>query len=137
LREQRRRRQDPPPASANLGVEVELDDIKSSADLARHEKDIGIVLKASEIKIIATDGEAGASSRQNDDIEEQETGVESVSKLPRIVPIVNYAGGGRRVYSTALNRPRGTTFGSLRYRRGSISMGRSDISLQIQATPPR
>ena len=45
---------------------------------------------------MAADGEAGASSRQNDDIEEQETGVESVSKLPRIVPIVNYAGGGRQ-----------------------------------------
>ena len=123
--------------SANLGVEVELDDIKSRADIERHEKDIDIVLKASEIKIIATDDEAGASSRQNDNIEEQETGVELVSKLPRIVPIVNYARGGRQgVYSMALNRPRGTTFGSLRYRRGSISMGR-DISLQIQATPPR
>ena len=41
--------------SANLSVEVELDDIKSRADIARHEKDIDIVLKASEIKIIAAD----------------------------------------------------------------------------------
>ena len=59
------------PRRQKLGVEVEPDDIKSRADLARHEKDIGIVLKASEIKIIAADGEARASSRQNDDTEEQ------------------------------------------------------------------
>ena len=38
-------------------------------------------------------GEAVVSSRQNHDIEEQETGVELVSKLPRIVSIANYAQG--------------------------------------------
>ena len=36
-------------------------------------------------------GEAVVSSRRNHDIEEQETGVELVSKLPRIVSIANYA----------------------------------------------
>ena len=33
------------------------------------------------------------SSRQHHDIEDQETGVELVSKLPRIVSIANYARG--------------------------------------------
>ena len=36
-------------------------------------------------------GQAGDSSRRNRDIDEQETGVELVSKLPRIVSIANYA----------------------------------------------
>ena len=38
-------------------------------------------------------GQAGDSSRQNHDIEEQETGVELVPKLPQIVSIANYAEG--------------------------------------------
>ena len=59
-------------------------------------------------------GEAGDSSRRNRDIEEQETGVELVSKLPQIVSIANYAQGAAsakgELYSTAFNLPRGTTF---------------------------
>ena len=38
-------------------------------------------------------GEAVVSSRRNHDIEEQETGVELVSKLLKIVSIANYAQG--------------------------------------------
>jgi hypothetical protein len=49
-------------------------------------------------------GEARDSSRRNHDIEEQETGVELVSKLPRIVSITNYAQGAAsakgELYST-------------------------------------
>ena len=75
-------------------------------------KDIDIVLEAFAIKEHRC-GQAGDSSRQNHDIEEQETGVDLASKLPQIVQIVNYARGRRRqgqLYSTALNPPRGTTF---------------------------
>jgi hypothetical protein len=49
-------------------------------------------------------GQAGDSSRRNRNIEEQETGVELVSKLPRIVSITNYAQGAAsakgELYST-------------------------------------
>ena len=49
-------------------------------------------------------GKARDSSRRNHDIEEQETGVELVSKLPRIVSITNYAQGAAsakgELYST-------------------------------------
>ena len=85
---------------------------RAARDIARREKDVDIVLEASAIKIDA-DGETVVSSRQNHDIEEEETGVDLAPKLPQIVPIVNYARGRRRqrhLYSTALNRPRGTTF---------------------------
>ena len=70
---------------------VRLGNIKS-ADIARLDKDIDIVLEASVMKEHCC-GEAGVSSRRNHDIEEQETGVELVSKLPRIVSIANYAQG--------------------------------------------
>ena len=71
-------------------------------------------------------GQAVVSSRQNHDIEEQETGVELVSQLPQIVSIANYTKVPRRegeLYSTAYNLPRGTTFLSTPSP-GSISMGR-------------
>ena len=58
-------------------------------------------------------GQAVVSSRQNHDIEDQETGVELALKLPQIVSIANYAKAPRRqgeLYSTAFNLPRGTTF---------------------------
>jgi hypothetical protein len=61
-----------------------------SAGIARLDKDIDIVLEASVMKEHCR-GEAGDSSRRNRDIEEQETGVELVSKLPWIVSIANYA----------------------------------------------
>ena len=70
---------------------VRLGDIKS-ADIARLKNDIDIVLEASVMKEHSC-GEAVVSSRRNRDIEEQETGVELVSKLPRIVSIANYAKG--------------------------------------------
>jgi hypothetical protein len=75
--------------------------------------------------------EDGKVERQNQDIAAQETGVDLVSKLPRIVTIINYAPGERgakdKLYSTALNLPRGTTF--LLY---AISMDRTD-----KHKPPR
>ena len=70
---------------------VRLGDIKS-AGIARLDNDIDIVLEASVMKEHSR-GEAVVSSRQNHDIEEQETGVELVSKLPQIVSIANYAQG--------------------------------------------
>ena len=72
-------------------------------------------------------GQAVVSSWQNHDIEEQETGVDLVSKLPRILSITNYAQGGSqrqgRALFYALNHHEERHF-SLRRRRGSISMGR-------------
>ncbi|PYX73841.1 MAG: hypothetical protein DMG78_07830 [Acidobacteria bacterium] len=70
---------------------VRLGDIKS-ADIARLKNDIDIVLEASVMKEHRC-GEAVVSSRRNHDIEEQETGVELVSKLLQIVSIANYAQG--------------------------------------------
>ena len=70
---------------------VRLGDIKST-DIAHLDKDIDIVLESSVMKEHSC-GQAGDSSRRNRDIEEQETGVELVSKLPRIVSITNYAQG--------------------------------------------
>jgi hypothetical protein len=72
-------------------------------------KDIDIVLEASAIKDHQR-RQAGDSSRQSHDIEEQETGVDLASKLPQIVHIVNNAKAPRTAYSTALIPPRGTTF---------------------------
>ena len=72
-------------------------------------------------------GQAVVSSRQNHDIEDQETGVELALKQPQIVSIANYARAPRRqgeLYSTASNLPRGTTFLSTLSPGGSISMGR-------------
>ena len=68
---------------------VRLGDIKS-ADIARLKNDIDIVLEASVMKEHSC-GQAGDSSQRNRDIDEQEMGVELVSKLPRIVSIANYA----------------------------------------------
>ena len=76
------------PHRRTLGVELELDDIKSRADIARREKDIDIVLEAS---LINEHRSGRVSSRQNHDIKEQETGVELVLKLPQIAAIINYA----------------------------------------------
>ena len=64
-------------------------------------------------------GQAVVSSRQNHDIEDQETGVELSLKLPQIVSIANYAKAPRgqgELYSTASNLPRGTTFLSSAYK---------------------
>ena len=85
-------------------------------------------------------GEAGDSSRRNRDIEEQETGVELVSKLPQIVSIANYAQGAAsakgELYSTALNPPRGNDI--LLYAIAGVpSAWAANISLQIQAIPQR
>ena len=58
-------------------------------------------------------GEAVVSSQQNHDIEEQETGVELVSKLLHIVSIANYAQGQpapRESFILRFEPPRGTTF---------------------------
>jgi hypothetical protein len=103
-----------------------LGDIKgrARADIARR-KDIDIVLLP-QSNIISADGQARDFSHQNGDIKEQETGVELALKLPQIVPITTTPGGRlapRTAYSTALNRPRGTTFCSTLWR-GSISLGR-------------
>jgi hypothetical protein len=71
-------------------------------------------------------GEAVVSSQQNHDIEEQETGVELVSKLLHIVSIANYTQGSQhqgRALFYALNHHEDRHF-SLRRRQGSISMGR-------------
>ena len=100
------------------------------------EKDVDIVLEASAIKIDA-DGETVVSSRQNHDIKEQETGVDLASKLPQIVPIVNYARGRRpqrHLYSTALNRPRGNDICLYAIAGGSISGPRYQL---INLSPPR
>ena len=81
---------------------VRLGDIKST-DIARLDNDIDIVLEASVMKEHSC-GQAGDSSRRNHDIEEQETGVELVSKLLQIVSIANYAQGAAstkgELYST-------------------------------------
>jgi hypothetical protein len=69
--------------------------------------------------IITAGGQAMVSSRRNGDIKEQETGVDLAPKLPQIVPITTTPGGRlapRTAYSTALNRPRGTTFCSTLWR---------------------
>ena len=83
-------------------------------------------------------GEAVVSSRRNHDIEEQETGVELVSKLPRIMSIANHAQEGAsakgKLYSTALNCHE-ERHSSLRRRQGSISMGR--CYKLTNSTPPR
>jgi len=73
--------------SVNISVEFGL-----TISIPRLDKDIDIVLEASVMKEHRC-GEAVVSSRRNHDIEEQETGVELVSKLPRIVSIANYAQG--------------------------------------------
>ena len=90
--------------SANLGVEL-----ARTSDAARRTSASFWRLA----HIITADGQAVVSSRRNCDIEEQETGVELAPKLPQIVPITTTPGGRlapRTLYSTALNRPRGTTF---------------------------
>jgi hypothetical protein len=87
------------------------------------------------IKIIATDGEAGASlaaerryrgARDGRRVAFQAAADRADRQLRR---------GPSKDYSTALNRPRGTTFGSLRYRRGSISMGALISAYKFK--PPR
>ena len=70
---------------------VWLGDIKST-DIARLKNDIDIALESSVMKKHSC-GQARDSSRRNHDIEEQETFVELVSKLPQIVSIANYAEG--------------------------------------------
>jgi hypothetical protein len=69
--------------------------------------------------IISADGQAVDSSRRDRDIEEQVTGVELAPELRQIVPITTTPGVGSRqgqLYSTPLNRPRGTTFCSTLWR---------------------
>ena len=79
------------------------------------DNDIDIVLEASVMQDIA-EARPGIGHGGNGDIEEQETGVELVSKLPRIVLIANYTQGVAsskgELYSTAFLLLRGMTFDS-------------------------
>ena len=82
-------------------------------------KDIDIVLEASAIKDHQR-RQAGDSSRQSHDIEEQETGVDLASKLLQIVSIVNYAWGGQELFYGFESAAR-NGISLYAYRRGSIS----------------
>ena len=82
-------------------------------------------------------GQARDSSRQSHDIEEQETGAELAPKLPQIVS--STTPGAAKNYSTALNRPRGTTFCSTLIAGGSISGPRyqlTNLSPRVSLSPP-
>ena len=85
-----------------------LGDIKSAV-IARLKDDIDIVLEASVMKEHGR-GQAVVSSRQNHDIEDQETGVELALKLPQIVSIANNAKAPRIALFYGFEPPRGTTF---------------------------
>ena len=81
-------------------------------------------------------GQAVVSSRQNHDIEDQETGVELALKLPQIVSIANYAKAPAKD-SFILRLPicRAERHFSLRHRRGVPSAWVANISLQNSSHP--